>query len=259
MDHEAIVTDGLKKRYGSITAVENLNLTVRYGEVFGFLGPNGAGKTTTIKILTGLLRPTAGTAIVAGHDVSKDTLALKKSIGYLAENPFLYNQLTGREFLRFCGGLYGLDDAETTRRSETLLEMLDLTARGNDLIESYSHGMRQKIALVITLLHEPVVLLLDEPIIGLDPRSARRVKDLLRDRAAGGVVVFISTHILEVAERICDRLGVIHQGRLIAVGTLNEIREQSRCKGSTLEDVFLALTREAESDHISSLLEGGAQ
>jgi ABC-2 type transport system ATP-binding protein len=251
MNDKAIVTNGLKKCYGLTTAVDNLHLTVEYGEIFGFLGPNGAGKSTTIKMLVGLLRPTAGSAIIAGYDVSKESLPLKKSIGYLAERPYIYEQLTGQEFLRFCGGLYRLDDSETARRSEVLLEILDMTSKSKDLIESYSHGMRQKIALAASLLHQPKVLFLDEPTNGLDPQSARRVKDLLRERAtAGAAAVFLSTHILEIAEQLCDRVGIIYQGRLIAVGTLADIRKQAHSNARTLEDAFLALTHDAKADSL---------
>ncbi len=256
MKHEAIVIAELTKRYGSTVAVDNVHLVVKSGELFGFLGPNGAGKTTTMQIIATLLCPTAGKVTVAGYDVFKEPLAVKQSIGYLAEHPFLYDQLTGREFLRFSGGLHKMDSLVIARRSEYLLEMLNLTNKGNDLIKSYSQGMRQKIALCASLLHEPQLLLLDEPTNGLDPLSARQVKVLLRQRVTEGTTVFLSTHILEVAERLCDRLGIIFNGRLIAVGTLEELRQQSQLPGSTLEEVFLTLTKEADDGRLRVMSEG---
>jgi ABC-2 type transport system ATP-binding protein len=244
-----IQTAGLTRTYGSLAAVQDLNLAVEPGELFGFLGPNGAGKTTTIRMLVGLLRPTAGSARVAGHDVTREPLAVKRAVGYLAQTPLLYDKLTGREFLRFLGGLHGLPDDAIDRRAERLLALLDLSERGDHLIESYSGGMRHKIGLCAALLHEPQVLVLDEPLAGLDPYSARRVKDLLRELCQRGRTVFLSTHILEVAERVCDRVGILHQGRLVAVGTMDALRAQARSgdparpqAASTLEDLFLQLT-----------------
>ncbi|MBE2200346.1 MAG: ABC transporter ATP-binding protein [Anaerolinea sp.] len=257
MDNQpAIITSALTKRYGNLTAVEDLDLVVQPGELFGFLGPNGAGKTTTMQMLACLLRPTAGTAIVAGHDVAKNPLAVKKSIGYLAERPFLYDQLTGYEFLRFCGGLHKMADREVDSQSELLLEMVELAERGNELIKSYSHGMRQKIAMCAALLHQPQLLLLDEPTNGLDPFSASQVKKLLRRRANEGTTVFFSTHILEVAERLCDRLAILYEGHLIAIGTLNELREKARLPGSALEDIFLKLTTGDKDNHLVTSAKG---
>ena len=215
-----IETVNLTKRFGSLAAVKDLNLTVPEGQIFGFLGPNGAGKTTTIRMIVGLLRPTAGTVSVAGYDVQKEPLAVKRSTGYLAQKPFLYERLTGWEFLRFMGGLYGLSDEKIEAQGNHLLSLLDLSDTAENLIESYSGGMLHKIGLCGALLHEPPVLILDEPLTGLDPYSARRVKDLLRDLCRRGSTVFLSTHILEVAERVCDRVAILDHGQLVAEGTI---------------------------------------
>jgi ABC-2 type transport system ATP-binding protein len=238
-----IRTVNLTRLYGSLSAVNDLNLTARPGEIFGFLGPNGAGKTTTIRMIVGLLRPTSGTVIVAGHDVQKNPLLVKRSVGYLAQTPLLYERLTGREFLRFVGGLYGLDEEKIGARAECLLALTELSDDADRLIESYSGGMRHKIGLCGSLIHEPPVLVLDEPLTGLDPYSARRIKKLLRKLAQQGCTVFLSTHVLEVAERVCDRVGILDQGRLIAVGTVEALRAQAQSNAeSTLEDLFIQLT-----------------
>jgi ABC-2 type transport system ATP-binding protein len=235
--------------------VQDLNLTVEQGELFGFLGPNGAGKTTTIRMIVGLLRPSAGTVNVAGHDVQQEPLAVKRMVGYLAQTPLLYERLTGREFLRFLGGLYGLGDKKTDTRTENLLDLMELSEKADQLIKSYSGGMRHKIGLAGALLHEPPVLVLDEPLKGLDPSSARRVKDLLRDLCRRGSTVFLSTHILEIAERVCDRVGILDQGRLVAEGTMEDLRTQAQSsEETTLEDLFLKLTGgETEAEMVSML------
>lgn len=238
-----IQTVNLTRYYGSLAAVQDLNLTVKAGELFGFLGPNGAGKTTTIRMLIGLLRPTTGTVIVAGHDVQQEPLAVKQAVGYLSQTPLLYERLTGREFLRFIGGLYGLGDEKIGARAEHLLALMELSEKADHPIESYSGGMRHKIGLCAALLHEPQVLVLDEPLAGLDPYSARRVKDLLRDLCRQGRTVFMSTHVLEIAERVCDRVGILNRGQLIAVGTMETLRAQAQSTAeTTLEDLFLQLT-----------------
>jgi ABC-2 type transport system ATP-binding protein len=252
-----IQTRSLTKTFGSLAAVQDLDLTVKEGELFGFLGPNGAGKTTTLRMLLGLLRPTSGTAVVAGHDVQQEPLAVKRAVGYLAEVPYLYEKLTGREFLRFVGGLYGLADARSDERGEQLMALLDLEEKADQVIEGYSHGMRQKIALAGALLHEPRVLLLDEPLNGLDPRSARRVKEMLRELCRRGVTVLVCTHVLEIAERTCDRVGILDHGRLIAEGTMDELRDVARSPdGATLEDLFLQLTAGDEEVEVAAMLEG---
>lgn len=238
-----IKTVNLTRLFGSLSAVKDLNLTTNPGEIFGFLGPNGAGKTTTIRMIVGLLRPTSGTVIVAGHDVQNDPLAVKRSVGYLAQSPFLYERLTGREFLRFMGGLYGLDEETIGARTDHLLTLTELSDDADRLIESYSGGMRHKIGLCGSLIHEPPVLVLDEPLTGLDPHSARRIKQLLHQFSQQGRTIFLSTHVLEVAERVCDRVGILDKGQLIAVGTIEALRAQAQSSNeSTLEDLFIQLT-----------------
>lgn len=249
-----IETRALTKRYGELLAVDGLNLTIAGGEIFGFLGPNGAGKTTTIKMLVGLLRPTQGQALIGGYDVQQQPLQAKALIGYLPDTPFLYEKLTGREFLRFVARLYDLDGNTAGRRSDDLLQLFDLQERSDDLVQGYSHGMRQKLALAAALLHEPRVFFLDEPTVGLDPKSARQVKDLLRHLAQHGTAIFMSTHILEVAERMCDRVGIIDRGRLIACGTMAELRPTEGA--GTLEDIFLQLTGGADVAELAQYLEG---
>ncbi len=250
-----IETHHLTKKYGNTVAVDDLSLTVRPGELFGFLGPNGAGKTTTIRMLTGLLRPTSGTAQVAGHDILTETLQVKASIGYLAENPFMYDKLTGREFLRFVAELYRVEEAGREQRINRLLELFELADKGDDLIGSYSHGMRQKMGLCSVLVHNPQILFLDEPTTGLDPRSARLVKDILRGLVERGVTVFMSSHILEIVQNMCDRVGIINKGKLIAVGNLEELRAQAQAEGSSLEDIFLSLTGGAEYREVAAYLQ----
>lgn len=250
-----IQTVNLTRYYGSLAAVQDLNLMVEQGELFGFLGPNGAGKTTTIRMIVGLLRPSTGTVNVAGYDVQQEPLAVKRMIGYLAQTPLLYERLTGREFLRFLGGLYSLDDEKIDTRTENLLDMLELSEKADHLIKSYSGGMRHKIGLAGALLHEPPVLLLDEPLAGLDPYSARRVKDLLRDLCRRGSTVFLSTHVLEIAERVCDRVGILDQGQLVAEGTMEDLRTQAQSsEETTLEDLFLKLTGSEKEAEIVSML-----
>ncbi|MBC7338294.1 MAG: ABC transporter ATP-binding protein [Firmicutes bacterium] len=249
-----IKTDGLCKRYGTLTAVDGLNLEVGPGELFGFLGPNGAGKTTTIRMLTGLLRPTAGRVFIGGYDVQREPVRAKALLGYVPDEPVLYEKLTGREFLTFMADLYRVDGSRRNERIPELLELFGLTERGDDLIQSYSRGMRQKIAVAGALVHEPRVLVLDEPTVGLDPRSARVLKDVLRALTGRGVTVFMSTHVLEIAERMCTRVGIIDRGRLIACGTMEELRAQAREDSATLEDIFLKLTGGTEYEEVIRLL-----
>ena len=254
-----IQTTGLTKRFGSLVAVRDLDLAVEAGELFGFLGPNGAGKTTTVRMLVGLLQPTAGTAVVAGHDVLEEPLEVKRAVGYLAEVPYLYEKLTGAEFLRFVGGLHGLTDAESDERAERLLALFDLGEKRDELVQGYSRGMRQKLGLSAALLHEPRVLLLDEPLAGFDPRSAARAEEVLRELCGRGVSVLMCTHVLEIAERMCDRIGILDRGQLIAVGSMDELRRQARsADGATLEDLFLELTGDAEIAEVASMLDGVA-
>ena len=256
---DLIETEDLTKKYGDKVAVEHATFRVQGGEIFGFLGPNGAGKTTTIKMIVGLLKPSAGTVRVCGYDVQAQPLQAKASSGYVPDEPNLYPKLSGRELLRFVGDLYGLDPQQATRRSEELLRLFDLGEAANDTVNSYSHGMQQKTALAAALVHDPKVLVLDEPTIGLDPKSARLIKDILRQMAERGAAVFLSTHILEIAERMCDRIGIINQGRLIAVGTMDELRQLGQDNGtgqvsSSLEDIFLNLTGGTEYAEMAEVL-----
>lgn len=232
---------GLTKRFGSVTAVEGLDLDVAPGEIFGYLGPNGAGKTTTVKLLTGLLRPTAGRAILGGHDVQADPRAAKKILGLVPDQPYVYPHLTGHEFLRFVGDLYEVDPAYQKKKIPELLEMFEIADRGDELVDTFSHGMRQKLVLAGVLLHRPKVLFLDEPMVGLDPKSARLVKDVFQTLARQGMTLFMCTHVLEIAERLCHRVGIVERGRMTRVGTLAELRAQA-AGGGNLEDVFLSLT-----------------
>ncbi len=233
----------LSKSYqkGAVKAVDNLNLKVRAGEIFGFLGPNGAGKTTTIKMMVGLLQPDSGSITINGSGISDQPLAVKESISYVPESPEIYERLTGIEYLNFLGDVYAVPGAARKEKIPALLDLFGLSGVVGDLIQSYSHGMRQKLVLVGALLHEPEAYILDEPMVGLDPRSSNNLKSYLRDNCNRGKTVFFSTHILEVAERLCDRIGIIHQGKLIACGTMEELKGLAEGK-ETLENIFLELT-----------------
>jgi ABC-2 type transport system ATP-binding protein len=241
MNNLAIKTEGLTKKFGSLAAVDNLNLEILPGEIFAFLGPNGAGKTTTVKLLTGLLAPTSGTAFVNGYDIQKDPLNAKRSFGYVADQPFVYPYLTGFEFMRFVGDVYRVDSREQKTKIPELLEMFELLKWGDQTIESYSHGMRQKLVLASVLLHRPQVLFLDEPLVGLDPKSARLVKEVFSELSGRGVTIFMCTHVLEIAEKLAKRAGVIFQGQLIALETIETLKQKAKAGGS-LEDVFLEIT-----------------
>jgi len=254
----AIHLQGLTKQYAGTTAVYPLDLTVPRGELFGFLGPNGSGKTTTIKMLTGLLEPTAGTAEICGINVWRGPLAAKARLAYVPDEPNLFPKLTGWEFLRFIGSVFQIPPDIFRQRAEELLALFELTQQVDDLIETYSHGMRQKLALSAGLIHAPEVIFLDEPTVGLDPRSARVLKSLLRRVCDAGTTVFLTTHILEIAERACDRVAIIHRGQLIALGTVEELRGRSMETDASLEDIFLQLTGGAKSaDLIDALTETG--
>jgi ABC-2 type transport system ATP-binding protein len=233
----------IAKTYGNYTALHQLNLSVPAGEVFGFIGPNGAGKTTTIKIIGGILAPTEGTVRIAGIDMARDPVAAKQRIGFIPDRPYLYEKLTGMEFLQFTADVYGVSHAVFQEKAVTLLEMFALADWGEELIESYSHGMKQRLIMCAALLHDPEVLVVDEPMVGLDPVAIRMVKNLFRDLARKGVAVFMSTHTLAVAEDICDRIGIIHRGRLIAEGTLDDLRKDIKGGAPDLESVFINLTQ----------------
>ena len=238
-DDAALVLHGLCKNFGR-PAVENLNLTVRRGELYALLGPNGAGKTTTLRMVAGLLAPDFGTVTVLGRDLMSDPAAAKQHMAYLPDDPMLYDKLKPTEYLEFVAGLWGIAAAEAEPRARRLLDWLDLTPHAHELTEGFSRGMKQKLALAGALIHEPQLLILDEPLTGLDAAAARQVKDLLLAHVQGGGTVILTTHILEVAERLAQRIGIIQHGRLIAEGTLDELRGQTQ--GGTLEDVFLQLT-----------------
>ena len=229
-------------QYPGGNGIRDLTFAVARGELFVFLGPNGAGKSSTIKILTGLIAPDGGTAIVANRDVARERLALKKVIGYMAERPYLYDKLTGREFLRFMADVYGVAKSKRDQRANELLSIFEISNAADQLVETYSQGMRQKIALAGVLIHEPEVLFLDEPTNGLDPRSARLVKDVLRQICDRGATVFMTTHVLEVAEQMCDRVGILDNGRLVEMGSLEELRARLGMPDASLESMFLALT-----------------
>jgi len=250
-----IQTRNLVKRYGDKIAVNDVSFDVHGGEVFGFLGPNGAGKTTTIKMIVGLLQPTTGTVRVAGHDVGAEPLAAKAASGYVPDTPNLYAKLSARELLRFVADLYSLDRGHAARRIDELLRMFDLAAAADDTIDSYSHGMQQKTSLAAALMHDPRVIVLDEPTVGLDPKSARLIKDILRQMADRGSAVMLSTHILEIAERMCDRVGIINRGELIAVGTMDELRAIDSSAQASLEDIFLSLTGGADVAELAQVLQ----
>ena len=235
---------GLSKTYGDFHAVQPLNLTVRRGELFGFLGPNGAGKTTTIRMMMGILVPSAGRVLIDGLDCHADPAEVKRRVGYLPDTPVFYDYLRGREILCFVAEMHGFSRAEAATRSARLLADFGLEEAGEDYAVNYSLGMKKRLGLACALIHDPTVLILDEPINGLDPRAARDVQELLLAAAARGVTIFVSTHLLDMAEKLCDRVAIIHRGQLAATGTLDEIRAEASSSGS-LEDVFLKITDDA--------------
>lgn len=256
-DQYAVLTQELVQTFGQKVAVNHLNLAVRPGEFFGFLGPNGAGKSTSIKMMVGLLRPTSGSVWVGGVDVWKDPLRARALMGVLPEHLNLYERLTGREFIIFAGHMYGVPDVDVTRRTEELLRVLDLANDADKMIVDYSVGMRKKVALAAAILHRPQVLFLDEPFEGIDPVSSRVIRDILRDLTQRGTTIFFSSHIMEVVERLCTRVGIINQGVLVAEGTLQELRERASGddKDATLEDVFLNVIGVRNENHNLSWLE----
>jgi len=232
----------LTKRFGNTLAVDRLNLSVAKGEIFGFIGPNGAGKTTTIRMLAGVLAPSEGEVSVNGISMAAEPVAAKRSIGFIPDRPFLYEKLTGMEFMRFSADLYGVGDGSFRQKAGGLLARFSLHDWADELIEAYSHGMRQRLVIAAALLHDPRTIIVDEPMVGLDPAGIRLVKDLLREQARQGVTIFMSTHTLSIAEDLCDRIGVIHRGRLIATGTTGDLRGTALLAEGDLEEVFLRLT-----------------
>jgi ABC-2 type transport system ATP-binding protein len=239
-ESDALVVKGLTKRFGDKAAVAGLDLTVRAGELYALLGPNGAGKTTSLRMITGLLQPDAGSAALFGRDMGADPTGAKRLLAWLPDEPMVYDKLTGLEYLAFVAGLWGVEPKAARARAEELLRWLDLWDARDQRCEGFSRGMKQKVALAGALIHEPRLLILDEPLTGLDAGAARQVKDLLQERVRAGATVILTTHILEVAERLADRIGIIQGGRLVAEGTLAELQQRAG-EGQTLEDVFLRL------------------
>lgn len=252
----AIRLTDLRRNYGDFPAVKGLDLEVKPGEIFAFLGANGAGKTTTMKMMVGLLPPTTGKVEIAGYDVWRQPAAAKRAIGYVPDTPILHELLTAREFLWFMGDLYGLPRSEARARTDELLDFLKLSHAADKLIRDFSLGMKRKMAIATALLHRPQVLLLDEVTNGLDARAAREVKDAIASWAKAGATVFLTTHILSIAQELSQRIGLIHQGRLLCVGTLDELAEKAGTPGANLEEVFLALTGDRPEDQESAAAAG---
>ncbi|MGH9318494.1 MAG: ABC transporter ATP-binding protein [Vicinamibacteria bacterium] len=234
--------ESLTKRYGAHQAVKRLSLHVAPGELFGFLGPNGAGKTTTIKMIAGLLRPTAGRIAIAGRDLAEDPVGAKSALGFIPDRPFLYEKLSASEFMRFVAGIYGFEGEGLDGRIEELLELVELEQVRSELIESFSHGMKQRLVIAAAFVHQPKVMVVDEPMVGLDPKGARLIRRVFREYCDSGNTVFVSTHTLEVAQELCDRIGIILKGELVALGTISELKAKARTEGHGLEEIFLKLT-----------------
>lgn len=237
----SIVTENLTKKFGNLSAVDNLNLQVNQGEIFAFLGPNGAGKTTTVKLLTGLLKPSSGKAYILGEDIHQNPIKAKQKFGLISDQPFVYGQLTGFEFMRLAGDIYKVDAKEQKAKIPELFNMFELQDWAGELLESYSHGMKQKLVFASVLLHQPKVLFLDEPLVGLDPKSARLVKDVLITLANRGITIFMCTHVLEIAEKLAHRISIIQHGKISTIESVDGLREKMKASGS-LEDIFLELT-----------------
>jgi ABC-2 type transport system ATP-binding protein len=245
----------LTKRYGSFTAVDGLDLHVRSGELFGLLGPNGAGKTTTMRMIAGILQPTTGRVEIGGDDLDLKPRAAKSRLGFIPDRPFVYDKLTGAEFLRFAAALYSQQGQSVERRIDELLELFELAPWKDELTESYSHGMRQKLIISSALVHRPEVIVVDEPMVGLDPKSARLLKDLFRAFVARGGTVLMSTHTLEIAEAMCDRIAIVQGGRVVALGTMAELRDQHTAGDASLEELFLKLTGGITARELSAVLD----
>ncbi|MCC6545843.1 ABC transporter ATP-binding protein [Candidatus Sumerlaeota bacterium] len=246
--------ENLTKDYDGFLALDDLSLTIPPGEFFCFLGPNGAGKTTTIKIITGLLRPARGRAVICGRDIQQEPMEAKRNIGYIPDTPYLYEKLSGRDFMYFVGSLYNVPKRDTEAAMEKYFTLFQINHAADHLIENYSFGMRQKLCFSAAFMHNPRVLVVDEPMVGLDPQSARTLKNILRGFCAEGGTVFLSTHLLAIAEELCDRLGIITKGKLRFLGTVNELRKSLAREGN-LEDLFLELTADGVADQQASPLE----
>jgi ABC-2 type transport system ATP-binding protein len=250
-----IKISALTKKYGNFTAVDGIDLEVPRGELFGFLGPNGAGKTTTLRIIAGILQPTSGTVRIGDIDVAVDPVGAKMKLGFIPDRPFIYEKLTGAEFLRFVAGLYDQEGAHVEHRARELLALFDLEEWRDELVESYSHGMRQKLIISSAFVHRPEVIVVDEPMVGLDPKAARILKDLFREYTRRGHTIMMSTHTLEVAEAMCDRIGIIQTGRIKACGTIDELRRHAAEGAGGLEDIFLKLTGENAARELVDVLD----
>jgi len=237
-----IRVESLAKTFGAFTAVDDVSLEVPAGQIHGFLGPNGAGKTTTIRIIAGLLQPTRGRVEIDGHDLAREPEAAKRALGFIPDRPFLYEKLTAAEFLRFHAGLFGLEGEPVEERSRELLQLFELTGWKDELVESFSHGMKQRLVMCAALLHRPRAVVVDEPMVGLDPRGARLIKDVFRAQSRRGVAILMSTHTLEVAQEMCDRISIIQGGRIIARGTVAELQALAESEDRDLTPVFLKLT-----------------
>ncbi|HNV74488.1 MAG: ABC transporter ATP-binding protein [Gemmatimonadetes bacterium] len=246
---------GLTKKYGAFTAVDAIDLFVPKGELFGFLGPNGAGKTTTLRMIAGILRPTAGMVRIAGLDLNANPMAAKAKLGFIPDRPFIYEKLTGMEFLRFVAGLYREDGAAVEHRARELLALFDLEDWRDELVESYSHGMRQKLIISSAFVHRPDVIVVDEPMVGLDPKAAKILKDLFREYTRRGHTIMMSTHTLEVAQTMCDRIGIIQKGTIRACGTMEELRRDAARGDEGLEEIFLRLTGENAARGLMEVLD----
>ncbi len=244
----------LTKTYGSFVAVDNIELHVPRGGLFGFLGPNGAGKTTTLRMIAGILRPTSGCITLGGDNIQTEPMAAKQRLGFIPDRPFVYDKLTGAEFLRFVAGLYGQEGDIVEKRIDELLDVFELAMWKDELVESYSHGMRQKLIISSALIHRPEIIVVDEPMVGLDPRAARLLKDIFRQFIERGGTVLMSTHTLEVAEAMCDQIAIIQRGKIVARGTMDELRVQYNADGS-LEDLFLKLTGGVTMRELAAVLE----
>jgi len=244
--------ENLTKRYGSFVAVDDISLHVPRGVLYGCLGPNGAGKTTTLRMIAGILRPTQGRVLLGGDDVHVNPLSAKMRLGFIPDRPFVYDKLTGAEFLRFVAGLYGQEGGAVERRIAELLEVFELTSWQNELIEAYSHGMRQKLIISSALIHRPECIVVDEPMVGLDPKAARLLKDIFRQFVQKGGTVLMSTHTLEVAEVMCDQIAIIQHGKVVASGTVADVRREHQAGNASLEELFLKLTGGA---HVRALVE----
>jgi ABC-2 type transport system ATP-binding protein len=249
-----ITVEALVKTYGSFTAVDGVSLSVEPGEIHGFLGPNGAGKTTTIRIIAGLLKPSSGRITINGHDLAQAPEAAKASLGFIPDRPFIYEKLTAREFLRFHGGLYGMGAAEVEERTSEMLELFELGRWQGELVESFSHGMKQRLVMCAAFLHRPRAVLVDEPMVGLDPRGARLIKDIFRLMSRKGVAILMSTHTLEVAQEMCDRISIILRGQIIARGTVDELLALAGGEDEQLTPVFLKLTGGSGLQEIEEVL-----